>query len=109
MAFFKKNNTEEQNAKKELKEETEKIQKEETIKIDYWSLKNKISSYVATSNNNAALADNKANIYLKAIIQKYLHDNKYEVEGLTEDELIERLYNDMAELSILTKYLRNKC
>lgn len=107
MAFFKKNNTEEENIKKELKKETEIKAKEETIKIDYWSLKNKISSYVSTGDNNAALADNKANIYLKGIIQKYLYDNKYIVEGMTEEELIERLYNDMAELSILTKYLKN--
>lgn len=107
MAFFKKNNTEEKNVKKELKKETEVKVQEETIKIDYWSLKNKISSYVSTGDNNAALADNKANIYLKGIIQKYLYDNKYIVEGMTEEELIERLYNDMAELSILTKYLKN--
>lgn len=107
MAFFKKNNTEEKNVKKELKKETEVKVQEETIKIDYWSLKNKISSYVSTGDNNAALADNKANIYLKGIIQKYLYDNKYTVEGMTEEELIERLYNDMAELSILTKYLKN--
>ncbi len=107
MAFFKKNNTEEENIKKELNKETEIKTKEETIKIDYWSLKNKISSYVSTGDNNAALVDNKANIYLKGIIQKYLYDNKYIVEGMTEEELIERLYNDMAELSILTKYLKN--
>lgn len=107
MAFFKKNNTEEKNVKKELKKETEVKVQEEAIKIDYWSLKNKISSYVSTGDNNAALADNKANIYLKGIIQKYLYDNKYIVEGMTEEELIERLYNDMAELSILTKYLKN--
>lgn len=107
MAFFKKNNTEEKNIKKELKKETEVKVQEETIKINYWSLKNKISSYVSTGDNNAALADNKANIYLKGIIQKYLYDNKYTVEGMTEEELIERLYNDMAELSILTKYLKN--
>ena len=100
MAFFKKNNTEEKNVKKELKKETEVKVQEEAIKIDYWSLKNKISSYVSTG-------DNKANIYLKGIIQKYLYDNKYTVEGMTEEELIERLYNDMAELSILTKYLKN--
>ena len=107
MALFKKNNTEEKNVKKELKKETEVKVQEEAIKIDYWSLKNKISSYVSTGDNNAALADNKANIYLKGIIQKYLYDNKYIVEGMTEEELIERLYNDMAELSILTKYLKN--
>ena len=107
MAFFKKNNTEEKNVKKELKKETEVKAQEEAIKIDYWSLKNKISSYVSTGDNNAALVDNKANIYLKGIIQKYLYDNKYTVEGMTEEELIERLYNDMAELSILTKYLKN--
>ena len=107
MAFFKKNNTEEKNVKKELKKETEVKAQEEAIKIDYWSLKNKISSYVSTGDNNAALVDNKANIYLNGIIQKYLYDNKYTVEGMTEEELIERLYNDMAELSILTKYLKN--
>ena len=117
MAFFKKNEKEPEKEKRNTEIEKEKTVSEnekgtenetnerQSVKIDYWSLKDKISSYVSQGDNKAALSDNKANIYLKGIIQKYLYDNKYEVEGLTEEELIDRIYNDMAGLSILTKYL----
>lgn len=42
---------------------------------------------------------------LKAYIEKYLTDKGCFVEGLTKQELTNRLYSEMAEYSILTKYL----
>lgn len=42
---------------------------------------------------------------LTAYIAKYLNDHRLGVEGLTSDELVERIYTEMAEFSFLTKYL----
>ena len=42
---------------------------------------------------------------LTAYIAKYLNDYRLGVEGLTFDELVERIYTEMAEFSFLTKYL----
>ncbi len=40
-----------------------------------------------------------------AFISKYLTDSKLRVSGLSFDELVERLYSEMAEYSFLTEYL----
>ncbi|HCA31033.1 MAG TPA: type II secretion system protein E, partial [Ruminococcaceae bacterium] len=42
---------------------------------------------------------------ITAYIAKYIADNRYGVEGLDNDTLVERLYSEMAEFSFLTKYL----
>jgi len=42
---------------------------------------------------------------IKSYITKYLADNRLCVEGLTLDELIEKLYLEMAEFSFLTRYI----
>ncbi|MGV8149793.1 MAG: ATPase, T2SS/T4P/T4SS family [Alkaliphilus sp.] len=42
---------------------------------------------------------------IKSYVSKYLVDCSLSVEGLTFDELVERLYSEMAEFSFLTKYL----
>lgn len=42
---------------------------------------------------------------ITAYIAKYLNDYSLGVEGLSNDELIDRLYDEMAEFSFLTKYL----
>ncbi|EGW41479.1 ATPase, T2SS/T4P/T4SS family [Desulfosporosinus sp. OT] len=42
---------------------------------------------------------------ITAYISKYLTDYSLGVEGLTPDELVERLYSEMAEFSFLTPYL----
>jgi len=42
---------------------------------------------------------------IKAYITKYLMDYALAVETMTQDELVEQLYSEMAEYSFLTKYL----
>lgn len=42
---------------------------------------------------------------ITAYISKYLTDYSLGVEGLTQDELVEKLYTEMAEFSFLTPYL----
>lgn len=42
---------------------------------------------------------------ITAYVSKYLTDYGLGVEGLTQDELVEKLYTEMAEFSFLTQYL----
>ena len=42
---------------------------------------------------------------LKAYIEKFVLDNGYLVDGFTDEELVNRLYSEMVEYSILTPYL----
>ena len=49
--------------------------------------------------------DERMRRLLKSYIDKYLRDNDYHVECLTTKELIDKLYREMAEYSVLTPYL----
>ncbi|SKC79991.1 CpaF/VirB11 family protein [Maledivibacter halophilus] len=42
---------------------------------------------------------------IKAYIAKFIRDYGYSIEGMTEQELVNKLYCEMAEFSFLTKYL----
>ena len=55
----------------------------------------------------AALLDKSKVAELKSYIAQYLYDTGYTVEGYTEKQLAERLYDEMAEYSVLTKYLHD--
>lgn len=45
---------------------------------------------------------------IKSYITKYLLDKRLDVDGYSLDNLVERLYSEMAEFSFLTKYLMAK-
>ena len=61
---------------------------------------------VYISSHYAAVLTAKAKLHqLKAYIDKYLRDCDFKVEGMTTRELIDKLYCEMAEYSILTQYL----
>ena len=72
--------------------------------IDFWTLLKLTQEYIS-QNYAAALTDKSKLGQLKAYIDKYLRDNDYKVENLTTKELIDKLYREMAEYSILTPYL----
>ena len=57
---------------------------------------------------SASLTNKDKLSQLKSYIEKYLRDTEYTVEGMTLTELTDRLYSEMAEYSILTKYLENE-
>ena len=61
-------------------------------------------AYIA-KNYAAALIDKTKSAELKAYIGKFLYDTGYSVSGYDTKTLTERLYEEMAEYSILTKYL----
>jgi len=71
---------------------------------DFWTLLKATQEYVS-SHYAAALTDKDKLSQLKAYIDKYLRDNDFKVEGMTTKELIDRLYCEMAEYSILTPFL----
>lgn len=72
--------------------------------IDFWTLLRLTQEFVS-QHYAAALTDKAKLPQLKAYIDKYLRDNDYHVDGLTTKELIDRLYCEMAEYSVLTPFL----
>ena len=73
-------------------------------KIDFVSLLHKSQEYIS-ENYAAALSDRSKVVQLRSYIEKYLHDSGFEVEGMTFRDLSDKLYSEMAEYSVLTKYL----
>lgn len=72
--------------------------------IDYVPLLSMVQEHISTY-YSAALNNTDKQNQLKSYIEKFLRDYEYEVEGLTTQELIDELYTDMAEYSILTPFL----
>ena len=65
-------------------------------KIAFVPLLSKVQEYIST-NYAASLSDNRKFGQLKPYIEKYLRDNGYAVEGMTTNELADKLYCEMAE------------
>lgn len=59
-----------------------------------------ISKYYAT-----ALTDESKREELKNYIEKFILDEGYLVDGFTDEQLIDRLYSEMVEYSVLTPFL----
>ncbi len=74
--------------------------------IELYPLLKLTQEYIA-GNYAAALIDSSKHTELKAYIAKYLYDTGYSVTGYSSSQLVERLFTEMAEYSILTSYLSN--
>ena len=72
--------------------------------IEFVPLLSMVQEHIS-SRYAAALSDSSKLPQLRAYIEKYLRDGSYVVDGLTQTELTNKLYSEMAEYSILTKYL----
>ena len=72
--------------------------------VSFVSLLQMVQEYIS-QNYAAALSDKAKLNQLRSYIEKYLHDTGYTVEGFTAEELSKKLYSEMAEYSVLTKYL----
>ena len=72
--------------------------------VNYISLLQMVQEHISR-NYAAALSDKKKLGQLRSYIDKYLNDTGYVVEGITNEQLSEKLYSEMAEYSILTPYL----
>ena len=72
--------------------------------IAFFSLLSQVQEYIST-HYSAALSDSQKVGQLKSYIEKFLRDHQYIVEGMTNAELTQKLYREMAEYSVLTQYL----
>ena len=77
-----------------------------TNKREFAEVLTEVQEYLA-SKYSALITNNpdEQRRQITAYIAKFVSDNRYGVEGMNGDELIERLYSEMAEFSFLTKYL----
>ena len=74
--------------------------------IELPSLVGLAQSYIV-KNYATALIDKSKTAELKAYVGKYLYDTGYSVAGYDTKGLVERLFTEMAEYSILTRHLSN--
>ena len=70
--------------------------------IDFVELLGNVQQYIS-SRYSAALTGDQSQ--LSSYIEKFIRDNDYEVEGLNREKLIQKLFSEMAEYSILTPFL----
>lgn len=74
------------------------------VRIELYDLLAKTQEYIAKY-YATALTDEQKHDQLKAYIEKIILDGGFLVHGFTEEELIDRLYAEMVEYSILTPFL----
>jgi len=70
--------------------------------IDFVALLENTQQYIS-SRYSAALTGDQSQ--LSSYIEKFIRDNEYEVEGISNEKLIPKLFSEMAEYSILTPFL----
>ena len=68
-------------------------------------ISSKYSALVIDGINNINKGNNEVKMQVKRYIGKYLLDCRISVDGMTQQELIDKLYTEMAEFSFLTKYI----
>lgn len=73
-------------------------------RTDFWMVLKAAQEYIS-QNYASVLTDQKKLPQLKSYLEKYLRDQDFTVEGLDQPELVDRLYREMAEYSILTPFL----
>ena len=70
--------------------------------IEYVPLLRQVQEYIST--RYAAALTDKQN-QLRSYVSKYLKDYGYTVSGMTDEEVTEKLFRDMAEYSVVTPFL----
>ena len=68
-------------------------------------ISSKYSALVIDGINNVNTGNDEVKNQVKRYIGKYLLDYRISVENMTQTELIDALYTEMAEFSFLTKYI----
>ncbi len=74
---------------------------------DFGSVLSEVQEFISKKYSDLLIEGNKDEVreQIKLYIDKYLTDKRICVEGLSDSELIDRLYTEMAEFSFLTKYI----
>ena len=73
-------------------------------KIELYALVTRAQEYISR-NYATVLADKNRRQELENCIGKYLYDTAYTVEGYDTEALAKLLFTEMADYSVLTKYL----
>ena len=72
--------------------------------VEFWTLLRQTQEYIS-KRYAAALIDPKKTGQLRAYIDQFLREQNCSVEGYDNDSLVEHLFREMAEYSVLTPYL----
>ena len=72
--------------------------------IEFVPLLRAVQEYIS-SNYAAALTDKVKFPQIKTYTEKFLRDKGYTIPGLSQKQLVDKLYGEMAEYSVLTQYL----
>ena len=72
------------------------------MNIEFVPLLGLVQQYISSRYSATLTGDQEQ---LSSYIEKFIRDNDYEVERLTRDKLVQKLYSEMAEYSILTPFL----
>lgn len=108
MSFFK------QKTPENTAESAENIQQEPQMEkrlpvnrkmVTYDTLLPEIQAYMSSHYASAVYDMDKAEMF-RNYIKQYLIDRNYYIEGKTMNQIVNMLYSDMAEFSVLTAYLR---
>lgn len=77
---------------------------------DFASVLREVQEYVTSEYSGLITGDRNAETkaQIKRYVRKYIQDQRIAVEGMTEEQLEDSLYTEMAEYSILTKYIFSK-
>ena len=77
---------------------------------DFPSVLEEVQEHISQNYASLLLETDKnvAKEQIKFQIKKYLADKRLSADGMDEDELVDRLYTEMAEYSFLTKYIFSK-
>lgn len=73
--------------------------------IEFVPLLRQVQEYISMR-YAAALTDKSKHNQLRSYISKYLHDYGYTVADMSQEDVTEKLYREMAEFSIITPFLR---
>lgn len=74
--------------------------------VEFWELLRLVQEHIS-KNYAASLTDPDKRTQIRPYIEQFLREHALRAENTTDRELVDRLYSEMAEYSVLTPYLRS--
>ena len=79
---------------------------QKTTGVDYHALLEELQKYLSDHHAKAISGEGRdAPALIKNIIKQYLIKQRYSVDGYSTEEVVDRLYEDMAGYSFLRKWI----
>ena len=74
---------------------------------EFSSVLREVQEFISSSHADLIISggDGEARAQIKRYAAKYIRDNRIAVTGMTEKQLVDAIYTEMAEFSFLTKYI----